>query len=36
MELMREFIVDEQPVVARAPEQCRYRGFLFRRRSLER
>jgi putative methyltransferase (TIGR04325 family) len=29
MVLVREFLVDEQPVVPGAPEQCRYRGFLF-------
>ena len=30
-ELDREFIVAEQPFVPNAPEQCRYRGFLFKR-----
>lgn len=31
-ELDREFLNDERPVVANAPEQCSYRGFLFERR----
>jgi putative methyltransferase (TIGR04325 family) len=30
--LDREFLVDEQPHVPNAPEQCRYLGFLFKRR----
>lgn len=29
--LEREFLLDERPVVPNAPEQCRYRGFLFER-----
>jgi putative methyltransferase (TIGR04325 family) len=29
--LDREFMLDERPHVRNAPEQCRYRGFLFRR-----
>jgi putative methyltransferase (TIGR04325 family) len=29
--LVREFVVDEQPTVPNAPEQCRYGGFLFKR-----
>jgi len=29
--LVRKFLVGEQPIVPGAPEQCRYRGFLFRR-----
>jgi putative methyltransferase (TIGR04325 family) len=28
--LEREFLVDERPVIAGAPEQCEYRGLLFR------
>jgi len=28
--LVREFLVSEQPYIFRAPEQCIYRGFLFR------
>jgi putative methyltransferase (TIGR04325 family) len=31
LDLVREFIVQEQPVVAGAPENPRYRGFLFHR-----
>jgi putative methyltransferase (TIGR04325 family) len=31
LELVREFLIDEHPEVANAPEQCHYRGFLFRR-----
>ena len=31
LRLEREFMLDERPDVANAPEQCRYRGFLFRR-----
>jgi putative methyltransferase (TIGR04325 family) len=31
LRLEREFMVGEEPDVANAPEQCRYRGFLFRR-----
>jgi putative methyltransferase (TIGR04325 family) len=31
LRLEREFMVGEQPDVPNAPEQCRYRGFLFRR-----
>jgi putative methyltransferase (TIGR04325 family) len=31
--LLREFIVDERPLVRNAPEQCNYSGFLFERRS---
>jgi len=31
LRLVREFIVQEQPMVPSAPEQPRYRGFLFRR-----
>ncbi len=34
-ELVREFLVDERPFVHRAPEQCEYRGFLWRRRGTE-
>ena len=30
LELVREFLIAERPVVARAPEQADYRGFLFR------
>lgn len=30
MELAREFLIDERPFVPRAPEQCEYRGFLWR------
>jgi hypothetical protein len=29
--LDREFLNDERPAVANAPEQCSYRGFLFER-----
>jgi putative methyltransferase (TIGR04325 family) len=29
--LEREFLLDERPIVASAPEQCRYAGFLFER-----
>jgi putative methyltransferase (TIGR04325 family) len=29
--LVREFLVDERPIVPGAPEQCRYGGFLFQR-----
>lgn len=28
--LEREFLIDERPRIRRAPEPCRYRGFLFR------
>jgi len=28
--LEREFLIDERPRIRRAPEACRYRGFLFR------
>lgn len=28
---VREFLVDERPIVPGAPEQCRYGGFLFQR-----
>jgi putative methyltransferase (TIGR04325 family) len=28
---VREFLVDERPIVPNAPEQCRYGGFLFQR-----
>ena len=31
LELIREFIISESPFVVRAPEQCEYRGYLFRR-----
>ncbi len=31
LELVREFVIGERPVIANAPEQCQYRGFLFRR-----
>ncbi|HKI97023.1 MAG TPA: methyltransferase, TIGR04325 family [bacterium] len=31
-ELEREFLLDERPYVPNAPEQCTYRGFLFKRR----
>jgi putative methyltransferase (TIGR04325 family) len=31
LELVREVLIDEHPEVAGAPEQCHYRGFLFRR-----
>ena len=30
LELLREFLIDERPFVAGAPEQADYRGFLFR------
>src|SRR5205814_1695749 len=30
LELDREFLIAERPRIARAPESCRYRGFLFR------
>jgi putative methyltransferase (TIGR04325 family) len=30
---VREFLIDDRPVVPGAPEQCRYAGFLFRRNS---
>ena len=30
MELVREFLINERPIVRNAPEQCGYRGFLFR------
>jgi hypothetical protein len=30
LQLEREFMLDERPWVANAPEQCRYRGFLFK------
>lgn len=30
LSLDREFLIDERPTVAGAPEQCEYRGFLFR------
>lgn len=30
MELVREFVIGEQPQIYRAPEPCEYRGFLFR------
>jgi putative methyltransferase (TIGR04325 family) len=30
LELVREFVIGEQPHIRRAPEQCEYRGFLFR------
>jgi putative methyltransferase (TIGR04325 family) len=33
--LDREFLNDERPVVANAPEQCSYRGFLFERSVLK-
>lgn len=29
--LEREFLLSERPYVPNAPEQCHYRGFLFRR-----
>ncbi|MFY9227300.1 MAG: hypothetical protein WAQ98_31810 [Blastocatellia bacterium] len=29
LKLVREFIIDERPNIAKAPEQCKYRGFLF-------
>jgi putative methyltransferase (TIGR04325 family) len=28
--LIREFVVAERPYIFRAPEQCRYKGFLFK------
>lgn len=28
--LVREFVTGERPLIARAPEQCQYRGYLFR------
>ncbi|HEU4752718.1 MAG TPA: methyltransferase domain-containing protein [Armatimonadota bacterium] len=31
LELVREFLIDERPEVPGAPEQCEYRGYLFRR-----
>ena len=31
LELEREFLLDHQPQVRNAPEQCRFAGFLFRR-----
>jgi len=30
LNLVREFLVQEKPYVANAPEQCEYRGYLFR------
>jgi putative methyltransferase (TIGR04325 family) len=30
LELVREFLIHERPLVHGAPEQCEYRGFLFR------
>jgi putative methyltransferase (TIGR04325 family) len=30
MTMLREFLIDERPFVHRAPEQCEYRGFLWR------
>jgi len=30
LELVREFVVGERPRIINAPEQCQYRGFLFR------
>jgi hypothetical protein len=27
--LVREFVIGEQPPIAKAPGACRYRGFLF-------
>jgi putative methyltransferase (TIGR04325 family) len=30
LELVREFVIGEQPFIHNAPEQCEYRGFLFR------
>jgi hypothetical protein len=32
--LDREFLNDERPMVAGAPEQCSYHGFLFERSAL--
>lgn len=34
LELVREFLIQERPNVLNAPEQCDYRGFLFRRNDL--
>jgi putative methyltransferase (TIGR04325 family) len=34
LELVREFIVGYQPQIRNAPEQCEYRGYLFRSRSM--
>ena len=30
LELVREFLIHERPFVQGAPEQCEYRGYLFR------
>jgi putative methyltransferase (TIGR04325 family) len=35
LQLEREFMLGEQPDVENAPEQCCYRGFLFRRQGLQ-
>ncbi len=35
LELIREFIIGEQPAIRHAPEQCEYRGYLFRSQSQE-